>query len=288
MFFDLNLPTNQLSAPELAASLELLQKYGFKAAAQNTVVTKLNALRDSRRTPGLAPEVSQNTSDDSFRVLERLTLVLGDDNLNMKMDVASNPKLNNYDLLAVRPETEKAFAHAANNCDVDIIQLDLSSRLPFYIKKTTVNTAVQKGIFFEVSYAPCIRDQNARRNIIANIQQLLRVTSGKNLILTSDAVKALDLRSPLDILNLAQVFGIPDNCARDALGKNCKSVLFHAATRRDTMKGFVSVEPSSSLSDSVKWKLGDAPTEQELHFETNADFVSFGDLSGFGDDDMDE
>ncbi|KAI9342240.1 RNase P subunit p30-domain-containing protein [Obelidium mucronatum] len=203
----------------------------------------------------------------------------------MKIE-ATNQKLQNYDILAVKPETEKAFAFAANHCDVDLISLDLGSKLPFYIKKTTVNMAVQKGIYFEIAYAPCIRDSNARKNIIANIQQFLRVTGGKNIIISSEAARALDIRSPLDIMNLAQVFGIPDKCAREAITTSCRSVLYHAATRRDTMKGFVAVEPLSVLSEGVKWKLGDAPTDKEL--EMGADFVSFGDMSGFEDADMKE
>ncbi|KAJ3064539.1 Ribonuclease P protein subunit p30 [Podochytrium sp. JEL0797] len=201
-------------------------------------------------------------------------MVLDDANLNLKID-ASNQKLQHFDILAVKPETEKAFVYAAQHADIDVIQLNLAQKLPFYIKKTTVNMATQRGIFFEVSYGPCIRDSIARANIIANIQQLLRVTGGKHIIISSDAMRALDIRSPQDVQNLAQVFGIPDKHARDAVSANCRSVLFHA----DTMKGFVSVEPLSSLTEGVKWKLGAVPTEDEL--KTGNDFVSFGDLSGF-------
>ncbi|ORY45584.1 PHP domain-like protein [Rhizoclosmatium globosum] len=278
MFFDLNLPAGSLGASEYAAALEMQQRFGVTVVARNTEVKSLSNLRDSRATPGLAPEVSQSDAKQTtFRILERLTIVLDDSNTNLRID-AGNQKLQNYDVLAVKPLTEKALLSAVN-ADVDIIQLDLSTKLPFNLRKTTLNTAIQKGIYFELSYGPCIRDQNARRNIISNLQSILRVTAGKHLVVTSDAIRALDLRSPHDVMNLLQVFGLPDKYARDAITTSPRSVLYHAATRRDTLKGFVSVEPLDALTEGVKWKMGDVPTGKEL--EEGADFVSFGDLSGF-------
>ncbi|KAI9335517.1 Polymerase/histidinol phosphatase-like protein [Obelidium mucronatum] len=110
----------------------------------------------------------------------------------MKIE-AMNQKTAKLRHFGCEPETEKAFAFAANHCDVDLISLDLGSKLPFYIKKTTVNMAVQKGIYFEqITYAPCIR-------------------GGKNIIISSEAARALDIRSPLDILNLAHSLESPTN-----------------------------------------------------------------------------
>ncbi|KAJ3139369.1 hypothetical protein HK100_011774 [Physocladia obscura] len=280
MFFDLNLNGQQLNTTtELETTVETLQKstVGFKVAAVNTTVSGKNALTQlsEKRIPNkLSAEVSQSEQQpNSFRLLKRLTLILDDSNLSIKMD-ASNQKLAAFDLLAVTPTTEKAFQHAAQNFDVDIIALDLATKLPFYIKKTTVNAATQRGIYFELNYSQCIRDQTARKNIISNLQQFIRVTNGKNLIISSDAWKALDIRSPHDVINLAQVFGVPDRYARESVSTACHSVLYHAATRRDTMKGIVSVESVDALGEGARWKLGEAPTAEEL----NADFMAFGDM----------
>ena len=41
--------------------------------------------------------------------------------------------------------------------EIDIITLDLSNRLPFSLKFGPVNLALQRGLFFEITYAPTLR-----------------------------------------------------------------------------------------------------------------------------------
>ena len=45
-------------------------------------------------------------------------------------------------------------------------------------------------------------DQNARRHLITNAAALVRITKGKNIILSSDAKNAMELRGPYDVINL--------------------------------------------------------------------------------------
>jgi ribonuclease P/MRP protein subunit RPP1 len=45
-------------------------------------------------------------------------------------------------------------------------------------------------------------DAAARRNVIANALAVVRVTKGRNLLLSSGATKALELRGPYDAANL--------------------------------------------------------------------------------------
>ena len=56
-------------------------------------------------------------------------------------------------MIAVQPSTEKLFQSACSNQDIDLISLDMSSRLPFYIKGPPVALAMSKGIFFEITYS---------------------------------------------------------------------------------------------------------------------------------------
>lgn len=86
--------------------------------------------------------------------------------------------------------------------DADIVSLDLSGRLPFRIKNGPINLAVSRGMVFEIRYSPAIRDQNARRNLIANAAALAKVTKGRNIIISSDAQAVLELRAPADVINL--------------------------------------------------------------------------------------
>lgn len=59
---------------------------------------------------------------------------------------------------------------------------------------------------FEIAYAPAVSpddDQGARRrNWWANAREVMRVTKGKNVIVSGGASALADLRSPLDAANL--------------------------------------------------------------------------------------
>jgi ribonuclease P/MRP protein subunit RPP1 len=57
----------------------------------------------------------------------------------------------------VNPTNEKLFQAACGTFEVDIISLDMSARLPFYLKHSTVGLAVERGIYFELCYGAAIR-----------------------------------------------------------------------------------------------------------------------------------
>ncbi|KAF9581924.1 Ribonuclease P protein subunit p30 [Lunasporangiospora selenospora] len=185
----------------------------------------------------------------------RLTLVLEDTSQNYGLS-GNNPQVLSYDILAVQPTTEKMFQSACSTLDVDIISIDMSSKIPFYLKHTTVGQAVERGIFFEICYSAALKDASARRNLIMNAKSLIRVTRGRNLIITSQARKAMELRGPYDMVNFATLLGIGQSAAKDCLSTNCRAVLFHAETRRNTTKAVFSAEPSENLQDTEQWKLG--------------------------------
>lgn len=44
--------------------------------------------------------------------------------------------------------------------------------------------------------------KEARRNIIAGARELIRVTNGKGIILSSEVKNAMEMRGPLDLCNL--------------------------------------------------------------------------------------
>lgn len=47
------------------------------------------------------------------------------------------------------------------------------------ISYTNLLQAIEKGIHFEISYAPTIRDSGLRRRVLANAMDIARVTKGK-------------------------------------------------------------------------------------------------------------
>lgn len=152
--------------------------------------------------------------------LSRLTVVLDENSMaKSSSGLATNnaSTLQEYDLLAVRPTTEAAFQHACLTLSelkpfgIDIISLDLATqpRLPFFLKRTTVNAALENGVQFEIIYGPALGirsdDQNdntpfdslkARRNLISGARDLLQVTNGKGVFFSSGTIEALSLRGP--------------------------------------------------------------------------------------------
>ncbi len=78
--------------------------------------------------------------------------------LDRELTEKSSPQFTNqYDILAVQPMTEKTLLHACSNLECDIITLDLSTRLPFFLKRSTLGIAIERGIFFEITYGASLR-----------------------------------------------------------------------------------------------------------------------------------
>jgi ribonuclease P/MRP protein subunit RPP1 len=121
--------------------------------------------------------------------------------------------LEKYDLIAVCPSDESLLHQACEKLQVDIISLDLSSKLNLRFRTKTIGAAVAAGVMFEICYSASLRglcnflaskvvDQNARRNLISNAMSLVKVTKGQNIIISSGAHAAMEMRGPYDVINL--------------------------------------------------------------------------------------
>jgi ribonuclease P/MRP protein subunit RPP1 len=129
-----------------------------------------------------------------------------------------------------------------------MISFDFSRKLPFHLKLPTMGMAIERGIYFEISYGAAIRDLSSRRHLVSNAMALLRATKGRNIVLTSQAAKALDMRSPLDVCNLACLLGLDPPAAARALSANCRALLLHADTRRTVKATLQLLTPSTAAS----------------------------------------
>lgn len=168
---------------------------------------------DPRRT-----KVKQQ--DIHITQLSRMTLILDEDSMGKGghgMTATSTAALLSYDLLAAQPFNDASFSLLCLTLSelkpgsIDIITLDLSSsaRLPFFLKRSTVNAAIANGVVFEICYSNMVKKSEgeeshsrARRNIISASRDILRVTNGKNVIFSSGASDILGLRGPHDVINL--------------------------------------------------------------------------------------
>lgn len=234
MFYDLNLPWSAKD-PELPRAIAFLADLGYNVVAvSHTLSGKLPADLACPIPDPLPFPIPKN-----LRVLRRCTLVLA--------DTAQNHRINNlaqaYDILAVRPVDEKTLQQACQSLDCDVISIDMTQRLGFFFKFKMLSQAIERGVKFEICYAPGVmaKDSSARRNLIMNTTQLIRATRGKGLIISSEAKSAVGCRAPADIINLASVWGLGQERGYEAISKEARAVVVSAQMKRTSFRGVIDV-----------------------------------------------
>jgi ribonuclease P/MRP protein subunit RPP1 len=174
-----------------------------------------------------------------MRILRRCNIFLTDSASNFRI-----PQLQQqYDLVAVRPTDERTLQQACQSLDVDIISLDMTLRFEKHFKFPMLGTAIARGIKIELCYSQGIlsSDPMAKRNLISNATQLIRVTRGRGLMFSSEAKSVLGIRAPSDIINLASVWGLGTEKGKDGITKEPRSVVEYARLKRQSYKGVVDV-----------------------------------------------
>ncbi|XP_049412281.1 uncharacterized protein LOC125875221 [Solanum stenotomum] len=180
-----------------------------------------------------------------FRQYTRLTVVVDSSSQASALN-SGNPILKSYDIVAVRPLNQQAFEQACQVSEVDIIAIDFSDKLPFRLKQSMVKAAIQRGVYFEITYSSLILDAQMRRQTISNAKLLVDWTRGKNLLFSSAAPTVTELRGPCDVVNLASLLGLQLERAKAALSKNCRTVITNALRKKCYHKEAIKVEPITS------------------------------------------
>ncbi|KAI5780707.1 RNase P subunit p30-domain-containing protein [Peziza echinospora] len=236
MYYDLNVPWSPDNA-ELPRIAAFLYELGYNVIALTHTI-------DGKIPPNPTNPIPPNPFPDlpNLRVLTRCTLLLSDPAQTQKLALLTPL----YDILCIRPTTEKLLLTACSALDhVDLISLDLSTRLPFHLKHKVLGTALARGLKFEVAYsAIAVGDAGTRRNVLANAAQLVRATrgkGGKGIVVSSGAGRAGGLRAPVDVVNLAGLWGMSGEKGREAVGMEARAVVVHAEMRRRSWRGIVDV-----------------------------------------------
>lgn len=165
-----------------------------------------------------------------------------------------------------------SFTHCCLNLSapgpsgIDIITLDLASspRLPFQLKRSMVLKAIADGVVFEICYGPAMRSssgagatpdrpvsKDARRNIIAGARELIRVTNGRGVIVSSEARRCMEMRGPLDLCNFGTILGLKPEQAKNAVSNSARSAVIRGHSNRQSYRGVLS-NPEVSVSTTVK------------------------------------
>ncbi|KAF4979836.1 hypothetical protein FZEAL_4030 [Fusarium zealandicum] len=237
MFYDLNIAWEPSTTPDqLLQILTLSSSLGYDTVALNHVLTL-----PAPANP-VAPFPSKPTSPNSAKlpnVLHRVTLPLSDPafpSFRLASLVAE------YDVIAIRPLTDKAFQNACITLDVPIISMDFTQHFPFHFKPKPCMAAVMRGVRFEVCYSQVLAaDPRGRSNFIGNVTSLVRATRGRGIIISSEAQDALSLRAPADVVNLLKVWGLSNEKGMLGLGPIPRSIVMNEGLKRSGFRGVIDV-----------------------------------------------
>lgn len=240
-FYDLNV-SNDLNVQNLSRTLALHAELGITQVAI--------ALSITGKIPATPPpiQLASVTIPKSMSLLTRLTLHIHDPSQNHRLAQLQSA----YNLIALRPTTEKALGLCCHSLECDLISIDFSVRLPFVLKFKTVASALQRGIRFEICYSPGITGGvDARRNLISGATALIRATRGKGIIISSEARNALGIRGPWDVINLAIVWGMSQERGKEAVCEETRKVVQLARLKRESYRGVVDVVYGGEKAEDV-------------------------------------
>lgn len=189
--------------------------------------------------PTISPPPLPTNGPKSLQLLTRLNLTLADPAQNQRLATLSQA----YDIVALRPTNEKLLLNACTNLECDVISLDLSVRLPYHFKFKMLSAAIARGIRIEICYGPGVTGSglDARRNLIGNATSLIRATRGRGIIVSSEARRALSLRAPWDVINLACVWGLSQERGKEAICEEARKVTALARLKRTSWRGIVDI-----------------------------------------------
>lgn len=269
MLYDLSIAwTPSTTAAEIVDTLAMSAELGYDVVALDHVYTGPVPAAITNPIPQpLLPAAEGPARRRLPRVLRRATVVVSDMTVNHRLAAVAAA----YDVVAVRPTTEKAFQAAClNMTEPALISLDLTTYFPFFFKHRAAMAAVRRGVHFEVCYAQVLRAgdkagsgsaNRARALFIANLAGLIRATRGRGIVVSSGALMggrggggggggALELRGPADVVNLLAVWGLPPDRGTEALSALPRSVVANEGLRRRGFRGIVDIVQTAENSSA--------------------------------------
>ena len=74
--------------------------------------------------------------------------------------------LHSYDVLAFRTSNGAIFEKLCEKVEADVLSLDLSKKLNFFVNKVQVKQAFARGIYFELEYSGAFESKAARKSFL--------------------------------------------------------------------------------------------------------------------------
>ena len=276
-FVDLSVRVDAGNPHALREHLVCCLDLGYRAVALDTRVDATDRNARAELLAGLEPlradvltQVAADATSLGARpelvVLRRCTVRFAEPGQLQEMVRANDDAIRSYDVFALEPTTERAFASACANGRADIITTQLGARPAFRLRAPALKAAASAGASFEVSYNAALMDVGARRNFFANAAAATRAVgenagggvrddddsdddtdddtdavmrdagfakrAGGGVVLTSGSRQATELRAPHDVANLACLFGMRDENARAAMSARAFRLVRRARRKR--------------------------------------------------------
>lgn len=129
----------------------------------------------SFRLPSGPDEASlpKTPSGAPFKVFRRLSLVANDP--RVFHDLQNHPTCKAFDIVSVSPTDDKMLQQAIDDTNVDIIELDFSTRLCVSIKRKHARQVEANGKFFEVCYRGALESPETRATFFTNCRRLVEI-----------------------------------------------------------------------------------------------------------------
>ncbi|GAA5816572.1 hypothetical protein MFLAVUS_010102 [Mucor flavus] len=249
MFYDFNIPyPNTCDATELERIEKILSR--IQSFDSHSIIALNLSVEDklvnARPIPPIKPD-----NFKTMRQLTRVTLLIEDPKRNYQL--AASSSYPNIDILAVRPTTIEVCKHACQTLEVDMISLDLAKTKvsPGFV---SAQVAVNRGVFFEICYSQSFRDPARKFAFFNAVKRLVEVTRGHNLIFSSEAIRALEIRRPSDIRMLGSMFGMTQDQMEESLSVNYPRLLKKAETRRMTYNAVIGIDIEPIVETQLKRK----------------------------------
>lgn len=113
--------------------------------------------------------------------------------------------------------------------------------------------AARRGIYFEIQYAPAIRNSNQRKDVIVVSQNIVSHRKATSIMMSGGALNAFQVRSPYDVANLyvlneiesfealglranlmfnsfcrGLIFGLSEEQSKSAISNVCRTIILKA------------------------------------------------------------
>lgn len=173
-----------------------------------------------------------------LKVLRRITLIIDDLPPQHRLAALANA----YDLLALRPTTERALQAATACTSADIVSLDLTQRFEKPFRRNALAQAHHAGVAIELCYGHALStDSGVRRAVISNAAQLIRNSRNRGIILGCGMAGPAAARGPADVVNLAAVWGLGQEKGMEGIGRLARDTVVAATLKRKSWRGVVDI-----------------------------------------------